>query len=65
MMPIGKVKWFDKRRGYGFVEHNEGDVFLHWSNMTDHFVPENGEMINFEIIDGEKGLKAQNITKVG
>ena len=65
MMPVGKVRWFDKKKGYGFVEHDRGDIFIHWTGMTEHFIPENNDMISFEIVDGEKGLKAQNITKVG
>ncbi len=65
MMPTGRVKWFDKKKGYGFVEHESGDIFIHWTGMEEHFVPEDNEMISFDIISGEKGLKAKNITKVG
>ena len=64
-MPEGNVKWFDKKKGYGFVDHEGKDIFIHWTGMVDHFIPENNELISFEIIDGEKGLKAKDITKVG
>ncbi len=65
MIPTGKVKWFDKKKGYGFVEHEGKDIFLHYTGIIGDFIPENGEIINFEIVPGEKGLKAKNITKVG
>ena len=64
MMPTGRVKWFDKKKGYGFVEHERGDIFLHYTEIVGDFIPENDEIISFDIIDGEKGLKAQNITKI-
>ena len=65
MMPKGNVKWFDKRKGYGFVEHEGKDIFIHYTEIKDHFIPETNDLITFDIIDGEKGRKAQNITKVG
>ena len=64
MMSVGKVRWFDKKKGYGFVEHEGRDIFIHWTGIIDDHIPENNDMISFDIIDGEKGLKAQNITKV-
>jgi len=65
MMPQGNVRWFDKKKGYGFVEHSRGDIFIHYTEIKEKYVPESNDLISFEIIDGEKGLKAQNITKVG
>ena len=64
-MPTGTVKWFDKKRGYGFVEHEGKDIFIHHTGLIGKFIPENNDLIAFEIVDGEKGLKAQKITKVG
>ena len=65
-MSEGNVKWYDKCRGYGFVAHEGHDIFIHHSSFVDiKFIPENNDLISFEIIPGEKGLKAQNITKVG
>ena len=64
-MPTGKVRWFDKKKGYGFVEYGEQDVFLHHAALAEDFIPENNEIISFEVEPGEKGLKAKNITKVG
>ena len=65
MMPTGQVKWFDKKKGYGFVDHEGQDVFIHHSEMVDDkFKPENQEFISFEVIPGEKGLRAKNIKKI-
>ena len=65
-MPEGNVKWYDKRKGYGFVVHEDHDIFIHYSGFVDmKFIPEDNDLISFDIVPGEKGLKAQNITKVG
>ena len=65
MMPQGNVKWFDKKKGYGFVDHEGRDIFIHHTEMNKSYVPETNDLITFDIVDGEKGQKAQNITKVG
>jgi CspA family cold shock protein len=64
-MPQGNVRWYDKKRGYGFVDHEGNDIFIHYSEMMEKYTPETNDLITFDIIDGEKGRKAQNITKVG
>ncbi len=64
-MPEGNVRWFDKKKGYGFVDHQGHDIFIHHTEMVEHFVPETNDLITFDLVDGEKGFKAQNITKVG
>ena len=64
-MPEGNVKWYNKIKGYGFVGYEDRDIFIHYSNMIDHkYVPETNDIISFDIVDGEKGLKAQNITRI-
>jgi cold shock protein len=65
MMSQGNVKWFDKKKGYGFVEHEGSDIYLHHSEILSKYVPETNDLISFDIVGGEKGRKAQNITKVG
>ena len=64
-MPQGNVRWFNKKKGYGFVLFEDKDIFLHYSNLLEKFISETNDLISFDIVDGEKGLKAEKITKVG
>ncbi len=66
-MPQGEVRWFNKKKGYGFVQmkYEDRDIFLHHSEIIEKFIPKESDIISFQIVDGEKGLKAKNITKVG
>ncbi len=65
-MAQGKVKWFNDAKGYGFIEQEGGDdVFVHFSAIQmDGFktIPE-GTPVQFEIVTGEKGLHATNVTR--
>ena len=66
MFLTGRVKWFDKRKGYGFVESDRGDIFIHYTSFKEEdIILNNDDLISFTATEGEKGLKAQNITKVG
>jgi len=65
MMPQGNVRWFDKKKGYGFVDHKGKDIYIHHTEIKKKYIPETNDLIAFDIINGEKGLKAKNITKVG
>ena len=63
-MSTGSVKWFDNKKGYGFIAQEGGeDVFVHYSNIVgDGFKTlEEGTPVSFDVIQGEKGLKAQNV----
>jgi CspA family cold shock protein len=66
--PEGTVKWFDGKKGFGFIEQDGSpdDVFVHYSSITmDGFKTlEEGERVSFEITEGEKGLRAQNVRRV-
>ncbi|HHX40988.1 MAG TPA: cold-shock protein [Armatimonadetes bacterium] len=67
-MPTGKVKWFNASKGYGFIEMDEGrDVFVHYTAIQ---VPgfrtlDEGQVVNFEVVDSPKGLQAAHVTLVG
>ena len=66
-MASGKVKWFDNKKGYGFIAQDAGhDVFVHHTSIlgNGYKTLNEGEMVDFEIIDSGKGLKAQNVQRV-
>ncbi|GIP28698.1 cold-shock protein [Paenibacillus sp. J23TS9] len=63
----GKVKWFNAEKGYGFIETSEGgDVFVHFSAIqTDGFKTlEEGQDVEFDIVEGARGPQAANVTKL-
>ena len=67
-MPTGKVKWFNNQKGYGFITPEDGskDLFVHYSAVLgDGYKSlEEGESVNFEMSESDKGPKAINVTKV-
>jgi cold shock protein len=66
-MASGKVKWFDNKKGFGFIAQNSGqDVFVHHTAITGQgFKTLNeGEEVSFEAVPSEKGLKAVNVQRV-
>jgi CspA family cold shock protein len=62
----GTVKWFDVKKGFGFIQQDDGnDVFVHHSNISGSGfkVLEDGESVEFEVVESDKGLQAQNVVK--
>ena len=63
----GTIKWFNESKGYGFIEHEGGsDVFVHYSAIQGDGYKTliEGDTVEFEIEEGEKGPKAANVVKV-
>ncbi|ADM72152.1 cold shock domain-containing protein [Paenibacillus sp. SEL3] len=63
----GKVKWFNAEKGYGFIETSDGgDVFVHFSAIqTEGFKTlEEGQDVEFDIVEGARGPQAANVTKL-
>ena len=66
-MSTGTVKWFNNQKGYGFISDEQGnDVFVHYSgiNMDGFKSLEEGQAVEFEVVEGEKGPQATNVTKL-
>lgn len=63
----GVVKWFNAEKGYGFIEMEEGnDVFVHFSAIqAEGFKTlEDGQKVEFEIVEGDRGPQASNVVKL-
>jgi CspA family cold shock protein len=67
-MAQGTIKWFDNKKGFGFIAQDEGgqDVFVHFSCIGGEGFKtlEEGDRVEFEIINSDKGLKAANVIKL-
>ena len=63
----GQVKWFNNSKGYGFIGHNDGpDVFVHYSAIAGdgYRILNEGDAVEFEIMQGAKGPQAANVKVV-
>ncbi len=63
----GKVKWFNAQKGFGFIEtENNGDVFVHFSAIQGEGFKtlEEGQAVEFEIVEGDRGPQAANVTRL-
>jgi len=63
-MAEGTVKWFNPRKGYGFIATSDGrDLFVHYSSISGdgYKTLVEGDAVTFEIVEGEKGQKAENV----
>ena len=65
-MPTGKVKWFDPKKGYGFIVGDEGqDVFVHYTSIVGEGFRalKDGETVDYELTEGDKGYQARNVAR--
>ena len=64
-MATGTVKWFNPRKGFGFISQDEAgkDVFVHSNELNGVYINE-GDNVEFDIVETEKGLSAQRIKKL-
>ncbi len=63
-MSDGNVKWFNPRKGYGFIATSDGrDIFVHYSSISGdgYRALAEGDPVTFDIVEGEKGLRAENV----
>jgi CspA family cold shock protein len=66
-MPKGTVKWFDSKKGYGFIEMEDGkDIFVHFNAIQDAGFKslDEGQDVEFEIRQSDKGEQAENVRKL-
>ncbi|MDS1030579.1 cold-shock protein CspD [Bacillota bacterium LX-D] len=64
---LGKVKWFNQEKGFGFIEREEGDdVFVHFSAIQEDGFKTlaEGQEVEFEIVEGPRGPQAANVVKL-
>ena len=64
---FGRVKWFSKEKGYGFIERDDGDdVFVHYSAIGEEGFKSltEGQEVQFDVVEGSRGPQAANVTKI-
>ncbi|MGB2106097.1 MAG: cold-shock protein [Porticoccaceae bacterium] len=69
MADSGMIKWFSNAKGFGFIENDKGsqDIFVHYSSIVceGYRTLKSGQIVNYEMKQGEKGLHAENVIPMG
>ena len=63
-MADGTVKWFDEKKGYGFISQEDGqDIFVHYASIAGdgYRTLDEGQSVTYDVVKGEKGLRAENV----
>jgi len=65
-MPIGRVKWFNDEKGFGFITTENGDVFVHYSAIQGegYKTLAEGQEVEFDLLESERGPRAENVVKL-
>jgi CspA family cold shock protein len=66
LMAVGKIKWFNDAKGFGFIQRDEGtDVFVHYTAIQGdgYKTLAEGQEVEFDLYEGTKGPQAQNVVK--
>jgi len=66
-MPEGTVKWFNEKKGFGFISQDEGgDIFVHYSaiDMAGFKKLQEGDRVRFEVEEDHRGLKAKGVVRI-
>lgn len=64
---VGKVKWFNAEKGFGFINRGEGaDIFVHYSQIVENGYRslEEGQDVEFDLYETDRGLQARNVVKI-
>jgi len=60
-MVEGKIKFYNEKKGFGFITCDEGDIFLHVTKLKDKVVPKENDKVTFDIIETDRGQQATNV----
>lgn len=66
IVKTGTVKWFDDKKGFGFIEHSEGDIFVHHSGIlsTGYRTLKEGQRVSFDVTNSPKGKQATKVAVI-